>query len=112
MCGLEKQCTNLPATTGAFDDNTTYSVTERGQRALAAKILESAERIARRRARARGLRQQGRRCGTVFSRWKGGRHVPEVRLCGAWLEVVGFEFGQAFEVGVEEGKLILRVVSG
>jgi hypothetical protein len=37
-------------------------------------------------------------------------YVPEVRLCGAWLEVIGFDLGRGYEVGVEEGKLLLRVV--
>jgi hypothetical protein len=110
MCDLEKQSTNLPEPTGPTDDSLTYSVTERGQRALASRLHLDAERSARRRASARALRQQGRRCGTVYSRWKDGRFVPEVRLCGAWLEVVGFDLGRGYEVGVEEGKLLLRVV--
>lgn len=110
MCDLEKQCTNLPEPTGPTDDTITYTVTERGQRALAAKLLATAEARARRRARARAMRQVGRRCGTVYTRWKDGRYVPEVRLCGAFLEVVGFDLGSTYEVGVEEGKLLLRVV--
>jgi hypothetical protein len=110
MCDLEKQSTNLPGPTGATDDSITYTVTERGQRALAAKMLEGAEASARRRALARAVRQQGRRCGTVYSRWKDGRYVPEVRLCGAWLEVVGFDLGRGFEVGIEAGALHVRVV--
>jgi hypothetical protein len=28
----------------------------------------------------------------------------------AWLEIVGFELGQVFEVGVEERKLVIRAV--
>lgn len=110
MCGLEKQSTNLPEPTGPTDETITYSVTERGQQALAAKLQEAVERSARRRARARALRQQGRRCGTVYSRFKHGRHVPEVRLCGAWLEVVGFELGRAFEVLLDDGQLRIRAV--
>jgi hypothetical protein len=110
MCGLEQQSTNLPEPTGATDESISYSVTERGQRALAAKLQTAAERSARQRAWARALRQQGRRCGTVYSRFKDGRYVPEVRLCGAWLEIVGFDLGQAFEVLVEERQLRIRAV--
>jgi|CXWL01.1.fsa_nt_gi hypothetical protein len=110
MCGLEKQSTNLPEPAGPTDDTITYSVTERGQRALAARLHLDAERSARRRAWARALRQQGRRCGTVYSRFKHDRFVPELRLCGAWLEAVGFDLGQVFEVGVEERKLVIRAV--
>jgi hypothetical protein len=60
MCDLEKQSTNLPEPTGPTDDSLTYSVTERGQRALAARLHLDAERSACRRASARALRQQGR----------------------------------------------------
>jgi hypothetical protein len=73
MCDLEKQSTNLPEATGPLDDNLTYSVTERGQRALAARLRLDAEGSARRRAAARAVRQQGRRwIRGLFSRGSSG----------------------------------------
>jgi hypothetical protein len=35
---------------------------------------------------------------------------PLIRLSGRWLDDAGFLQGQAFEVEVSEGKLVLRVV--
>lgn len=85
MCGPGEQFTNVPATTGNPDESTRCNVTERGQRALAAWHLAAAERSSRRRALARALRAEGRRCGTVYSRWRIDRCVSEVSLSYVWL---------------------------
>jgi toxic protein SymE len=33
--------------------------------------------------------------------------VPEIRLSGAWLEQLGFHYGQQIEVHTMQGKLVL-----
>lgn len=73
------------------------------------------ERLARRerkRARAQEARAAGRRSGTVCGRWNGQwkRRVPDLRLSGLWLRAAGFDLGQAFEVEVRAGELVIRAV--
>jgi hypothetical protein len=109
MRGPGSKSTSLPEPTGPNDDSQSYSLTPEGKAALAA-YGNAAERHARRQAAKRSARENGRRCGTVSSRWRESEQVPLVRLSGAWLRAAGFDLGQCFEVGVEEGALMIRAV--
>lgn len=109
MRGRATDCTHLPEDAGNSLDDITYSLTPAGELAVVAARLEAAE-IARRRVRGRQARAAGRRPGRIYSRFKGFKLVPELRLCGAWLAAAGFDLGREFEVGVEEGLLRIRVV--
>ena len=109
MRGPGSKSTTLPEPTGRDGTSLSYSLTAQGKAALAA-FGTAAERHSRRQACVRRARERGRRSGTVTSRWREAQPVPEVRLSGAWLRAAGFDFGQSFEVGVEEGALVIRVV--
>jgi toxic protein SymE len=43
------------------------------------------------------------------SRWK-SKFVPEIRLCGKWLEDMGFDYGEHVTVRLEGDKLIIEPV--
>lgn len=109
MRGPGSECITLPEPSGSHDDSFSYSLTPAGRRALA-EFSSAAERHARRARAKRRAREHGRRCGTVSNRWRETKYVPQVRLSGAWLRAAGFDFGQCFEVGVEEGALVIRAV--
>jgi len=38
--------------------------------------------------------------------------VSEIRLCGKWLEDLGFTYGKYVELGCEENKIIITVSNG
>lgn len=109
MSGRGSKSTTLPEPTGPNDDSFSYSLTAKGK-AARAEWGEAAERHARRQQAKRKARELGRRPGTVTSRWRETRYVPEVRLSGAWLRSAGFDFGQLFEVAVERGALMIRAL--
>jgi toxic protein SymE len=44
-----------------------------------------------------------------FSQWN-SKHVPEIRLCGKWLEDMGFDYGEHITVRLEDDKLIIEPV--
>lgn len=78
---------------------------------------EAAEEAARRSRRAArntreaAARAHGRRLGTVSRRTRPhGGPVPDLRISGFWLRDAGFDFGQEYEVEVEQGKLTVRAV--
>ncbi len=75
-----------------------------------AKVLERRARREEKGERARRARAAGRRSGTVCGRWTGGARVPDLRLSGRWLRAAGFDLGQAYEVEVQAGKLVVRAV--
>jgi len=78
----------------------------------AAVAVERRARRERKKARAQQARAAGRRSGTVCGRWNGQwrRRVPDLRLSGLWLRAAGFDLGQAFEVEVRAGELVIRAV--
>ena len=78
-------------------------------RAFAA-ALERRAREERKRERARRARAAGRRSGTVCGRWSGRERFPDLRLSGRWLRAAGFDLGQAYEVEVRAGRLVVRAV--
>ncbi|WP_374759088.1 SymE family type I addiction module toxin [Dyadobacter chenwenxiniae] len=43
------------------------------------------------------------------SKWN-SKFVPEIRLCGKWLEDMGFDFGEHITVRLEDSKLIIELV--
>ncbi len=75
-----------------------------------AAALDQAARRARKRARAREARAAGRRSLTVCGRWSGTARIPDLRLSGWWLREAGFDLGQACEVEVLAGTLVVRAV--
>ena len=44
------------------------------------------------------------------TRWDSST-VPELRLCGAWLEKLGFNYGEKVQVKESEGQLIITPFS-
>ncbi len=48
------------------------------------------------------------RRGTVCYRCRNERQVPDLRLCGHWLERAGFDRGQKFQIQVHSGRLTIR----
>jgi hypothetical protein len=78
--------------------------------AAVAAALDRAARRARKRARAREARAAGRRSLTVCGRWTGTTRIPDLRLSGWWLRAAGFDLGQACEVEVLAGTLVVRAV--
>jgi toxic protein SymE len=43
------------------------------------------------------------------SQWN-AKFVPEIRLCGKWLEDMGFDFGDQITVRLENDRLIIEPV--
>ncbi|CAG5069749.1 hypothetical protein DYBT9623_02486 [Dyadobacter sp. CECT 9623] len=43
------------------------------------------------------------------SQWN-SKFVPEIRLCGKWLEDMGFEYGAHITVRLEDSRLIIEPV--
>ncbi len=72
--------------------------------------LDRVARRARKRARAREARAAGRRSLTVCGRWTGRTRIPDLRMSGWWLRAAGFDLGQAYEVEVLAGTLVIRAV--
>jgi hypothetical protein len=72
--------------------------------------LDRAARRARKKARAREARAAGRRSLTVCGRWTGRARIPDLRMSGWWLRAAGFDLGQAYEVEVSAGTLVIRAV--
>ncbi len=75
-----------------------------------AAALDQAARRARKRARAREAHAAGHRSLTVCGRWSGTARIPDLRLSGWWLRAAGFDLGQACEVEVLAGTLVVRAV--
>jgi hypothetical protein len=46
----------------------------------------------------------------VCGRWTGTTRIPDLRLSGWWLRAAGFDLGQACEVEVLAGTLVIRAV--
>jgi hypothetical protein len=76
---------------------------------VAASVAETARRarLKERRAKARAA---GRRAGTISGRFHPTGRVPYLRLSGRWLHAVGFDLGQAVEIEVGTGELVIRQV--
>lgn len=53
----------------------------------------------------------GERHLTVYEKYQPrsfrGVNVPEIRLCGKWLEDTGFECGQSVTVTLQQNKIII-----
>jgi len=75
-----------------------------------AEALDSEANRERKRQRRKQARQRGVRLGTVCSRWRDGRRLPELRMTGRWLEDAGFDLGRGYEVGVAAGKLTIQAL--
>jgi DNA-binding protein H-NS len=75
-----------------------------------AGVLERRARREEKSERARRARAAGRRSGTVCGRWTGSGRAPDLRLSGRWLGAAGFDLGQAYEVEVRSGRLVIRAV--
>lgn len=45
------------------------------------------------------------------SSWQ-AKFVPEIRLCGKWLEDMGFEYGQQITVRLEDHRLVIQSDKG
>ncbi|HEX5760179.1 MAG TPA: SymE family type I addiction module toxin [Thermoanaerobaculia bacterium] len=56
------------------------------------------------------MRAAGRRSRTACGRWSGSERVPGLRLSGRWLRAARFELGQAYEVEVRSGRLVIRAL--
>ncbi len=130
MCERSRNSTSRSERTGPFDNQFVYRLTEEGEDLLSehertngrpaylrtpcpaevAEALDSEARRERQRLRQKEARARGVRAGTVYSRWRDGRYVPELRMTGRWLENAGFDQGQEYEVEVEIGKLTIQVV--
>jgi hypothetical protein len=131
MSGRTQDSTNLPEPSGPFDDRFVYRLTPEGKQILAehggangkpafsearctpviAEALDSETRLKRKRQRRKDARYRGVRFGTVCGgRWRDGRRLPDLRMTGGWLEQVGFDLGQEYEVEVEAGKLTIQAV--
>ncbi len=48
------------------------------------------------------------RRGTVCGRYRNDRRVPDLRLCGLWLERAGFDLGRKYQVKVAGGQLTIH----
>ena len=130
MCGRSNDSTSLPEPSGPIDERFVYRLTAEGKKALedcersngkpayskarcTSEVAEALDTDARRegkRQRRKQARQRGVRLGTVCSRWRDGRRLPEVRLTGRWLEEAGFDLGREYEVDVADGKLTIQAV--
>lgn len=62
------------------------------------------------RPRHRLRNPRGRRLFTVSRRFHGNRCTPFLRLTGRWMRAAGFDEGQAVEVEVHRGRLVIRAV--
>ena len=60
-----------------------------------------------------GVRRPNVRCLKIQSRIRDTRWsrniAPEIKLCGNWLEELGFEYGKKVVVTTMEGLLIIRL---
>jgi Toxin SymE, type I toxin-antitoxin system len=61
------------------------------------------------REKTRRARVAGRRRGPC-GRWSRRERVPDLWLSGRWLRAAGFDLGQAYEVEVRSGRLVIRAV--
>ena len=63
--------------------------------------------------RKSGVRRPNVRCLKIQSRIRDTRWsrniAPEIKLCGNWLEELGFEYGKKVVVTTMEGLLIIRL---
>ncbi|MFB6455604.1 SymE family type I addiction module toxin [Chitinophaga sp. Hz27] len=48
---------------------------------------------------------------SVRDHWNHGRNVPWLNIRGLWLERAGFQVGDAIEITVENGVLIVKKVA-
>jgi Toxin SymE, type I toxin-antitoxin system len=130
MCGRGTDSTSLPEPSGPIDERFAYRLTAEGKKALAecersngkpaftkarctsevAEALDSESRRESKSQRTKQARQRGVRLGTVCSRWRDGRRLPELRITGRWIEDVGFDLGRQYEVGVAAGKLTIQAL--
>jgi Toxin SymE, type I toxin-antitoxin system len=132
MCGRSPECTSLPEPSGPTDEQFVYQLTEEGLKLLTehaattgkaapvravpvaaiAGTLEVQERRRRRGERARKVREDGRRPGTVSALRRDGaaRPVPYLRIAGEWLRQQGFEVGCDYEMAVTAGRLTIQLL--
>ena len=130
MCGRINDSTSLPEPSGPIDERFVYRLTAEGKKALEdcerstgkpaysracctseiAEALDSEARRQGKRQRRKEARQRGVRLGTVSSRWRDGRPLPELRMTGRWLEAAGFDLGREYEVEVVAGKLTIQAL--
>jgi len=133
MCERSSDCNTPPELADLLNQPCGYRVTEEGLKALEeyAKVhgkaaveavplsdvpgdlAESIEDQAwqeHKRWRRRDARDRGRRMLTVCGRWRAGKRIPDIRLCGLWLKKAGFDLGQELEIEVEAGALTIRAV--
>jgi hypothetical protein len=80
--------------------------------AAIAGALDVQERRRRRAERARKVRADGRRPGTVSALRREGAvvPVPYLRMAGEWLRQVGFNIGRDYEVAVTSGRLTIQIL--
>jgi hypothetical protein len=109
MRGRGSKSSNNPEASGLSPEALRFTLTPAGKRALA-ELGTAAKRQAERHDRLQKARERGHRCGTVSTYWRDNEAVPQVRLSGNWLQQAGFELGREFEIGVEPGVLVVRVV--
>ena len=128
MCGPGTDSTSLPEPSGPIDERFVYRLTAEGKEALeecersngkpayskarctleVAEALESEAGREGKRQRRKQAWQRGARLGTVCSRWRAGRQLPEIRMVGCWLEEAGFDLGQEYEIDVAVGQLTIQ----
>ena len=128
MCGRGTDSTSLPEPSGPIDERFVYRLTDEGKKALedcersngkpafskarctseVAEALASEAQRESQRQRRKQARQRGARLGTVCSRWRDGRRLPELRMTGRWLQDAGFDLAQEYEVDVSLGKLTIQ----
>jgi hypothetical protein len=75
--------------------------------AVATAVAEKA-RLADLKERRHKARAAGRRAGTISARLGATGRVPFLRLSGRWLREAGFDLGQAIEIEVGPGELVIR----
>ncbi|HEX5760618.1 MAG TPA: SymE family type I addiction module toxin [Thermoanaerobaculia bacterium] len=80
-----------------------------GLRSRCGRGAESA-RGAEKGSRAEGARRGDGARGRSAAAGAGGRGFPDLRLSGRWLRAAGFDLGQAYEVEVRAGRLVVRAV--
>jgi len=134
MCKRSDDCsTTPPELIDLLNQPCGYRVTEEGLRALeeyarvhgkaaveavplsdqSADLAESIEADAwqeRKRRERKAAHRRGNRLLTVCGRWRAGKRVPDIHLCGLWLRRAGFDLGQELEVEVDAGALTIRAV--
>jgi hypothetical protein len=78
--------------------------------AAAATAVAETARLADLKARRAKARAAGRRAGTISARMNHTGRAPYLRLGGRWLREAGFDLGQAVEIEVQPGELVIRPV--